>query len=91
LTHHLTWLPDLAAKDTVSLIMWGFSRVCVCVCVCVWQSDFTPKHQPTGAEKWVYPSEQQYYNAMKVRANHARTPVSMSIATSLYRLQSLLL
>lgn len=31
------------------------------------QSDFTPKHQPQGAEKWVYPSEQQYFNAMKVR------------------------
>lgn len=33
------------------------------------QSDFTPKHQPQGAEKWVYPSEQQYYNAMKVGAS----------------------
>ena len=35
--------------------------------VATWQSDFTPKHQPQGTEKWVYPSEQQYFNAMKVR------------------------
>jgi hypothetical protein len=37
------------------------------VYLCLWQSDFTPKHQPEGTEKWVYPSEQQYFNAMKVR------------------------
>ena len=24
-----------------------------------------PGHQPEGVDKWVYPSEQQYYNAMK--------------------------
>lgn len=30
------------------------------------QSDFTPKHQPENMDKWVYPSEQQYFNAMKV-------------------------
>ena len=29
------------------------------------KSDFTPKHQPDGVGKWVYPSEQQYFNAMK--------------------------
>lgn len=30
------------------------------------KSDYTPKHQPKWVEdKWVYPSEQQYYNAMK--------------------------
>ena len=29
------------------------------------KGDFSPVHQPTGSEKWVYPSEQQYYNAMK--------------------------
>jgi len=30
------------------------------------KSDFTPKHQPKWVEdKWVYPSEQQYFNAMK--------------------------
>lgn len=29
------------------------------------KGDFTPEHQPKAAEKWVYPSEQQYYNAMK--------------------------
>lgn len=33
------------------------------------QGDFTPKHQPAEADKWVYPSEQQYYNAMKVRSS----------------------
>jgi len=29
------------------------------------KSDFTPGHQPAGIDQWVYPSEQQYYNAMK--------------------------
>lgn len=29
------------------------------------KGDFTPDHQPKAADKWVYPSEQQYYNAMK--------------------------
>ena len=34
------------------------------------KSDFTPAHQPSaeseeGESKWVYPSEQQYFNAMK--------------------------
>lgn len=29
------------------------------------KSDFTPSHQPSNLENWVYPSEQQYYNAMK--------------------------
>lgn len=29
------------------------------------KGDFTPDHQPKTAEKWVYPSEQQYFNAMK--------------------------
>ena len=29
------------------------------------KSDFSPEHQPKGANQWVYPSEQQYYNAMK--------------------------
>jgi cytochrome c heme-lyase len=27
--------------------------------------DFHPAHQPEGTNEWVYPSEQQYYNAMK--------------------------
>ena len=27
--------------------------------------EVTPSHQPTGVDKWVYPSEQQYFNAMK--------------------------
>ena len=31
------------------------------------KADFTPKHQPEGVSKWVYPSEQQYYNAMKLK------------------------
>ena len=30
------------------------------------KGEFTPEHQPVNAEKWVYPSEQQYFNAMKV-------------------------
>jgi cytochrome c heme-lyase len=29
------------------------------------KSDFNPAHQPEHAKEWVYPSEQQYYNAMK--------------------------
>jgi cytochrome c heme-lyase len=29
------------------------------------KSDYTPGHQPEGVDQWVYPSEQQYYNAMK--------------------------
>jgi len=29
------------------------------------KSAFTPTHQPGGQNLWVYPSEQQYYNAMK--------------------------
>jgi cytochrome c heme-lyase len=30
------------------------------------KGDFTPSHQPSsGQEKWVYPSEQQYFNAMR--------------------------
>lgn len=37
--------------------------------MCCWafQGEFTPHHQPQDSEYWVYPSEQQYYNAMKVR------------------------
>jgi hypothetical protein len=30
------------------------------------KGDFTPEHQPKNAEKWIYPSEQQYFTAMKV-------------------------
>lgn len=29
------------------------------------KGDFSPDHQPKDSGKWVYPSEQQYYNAMK--------------------------
>ena len=29
------------------------------------KSEFSPTHQPKGVESWVYPSEQQYFNAMK--------------------------
>mmetsp|Transcript_36390 Transcript_36390/g.34414 ORF Transcript_36390/g.34414 Transcript_36390/m.34414 type:complete len:249 (-) Transcript_36390:129-875(-) len=29
------------------------------------KSSFTPGHQFAGVDRWVYPSEQQYYNAMK--------------------------
>mmetsp|Transcript_21693 Transcript_21693/g.36314 ORF Transcript_21693/g.36314 Transcript_21693/m.36314 type:complete len:293 (+) Transcript_21693:65-943(+) len=29
------------------------------------KGNFTPTHQPEDTKKWVYPSEQQYYNAMK--------------------------
>lgn len=29
------------------------------------KTDMTPGHQPDGVDRWVYPSEQQYYNAMK--------------------------
>ena len=30
------------------------------------KGDFTPDHQPKDTEKWIYPSEQQYFTAMKV-------------------------
>jgi len=29
------------------------------------KSDISPAHQPSGVDRWVYPSEQQYFNAMK--------------------------
>jgi cytochrome c heme-lyase len=29
------------------------------------KSDYTPSHQPGDEKVWVYPSEQQYFNAMK--------------------------
>ena len=29
------------------------------------KSEYTPAHQPSGIDRWVYPSEQQYFNAMK--------------------------
>jgi len=42
----------------------------------------TPEHQPSGAHNWVYPSEQQYYNAMKRKGyspNEKDTPVILAI------------
>lgn len=45
------------------------------------KSDFTPKHQPQGSEKWVYPSEQQYFNAMKAKGfNPQEQDVSIILA-----------
>ncbi|CAM9736569.1 unnamed protein product, partial [Phaeothamnion confervicola] len=42
----------------------------------------TPEHQPEGATTWVYPSEQQYYNAMRRKGWDAResdVPVVVAI------------
>ena len=39
------------------------------------KADFTPQHQPVGDDKigkWVYPSEQQYFNAMKRKGYNPR-------------------
>lgn len=30
------------------------------------KGEYTPEHQPPGMTHWVYPSQQQYFNAMKV-------------------------
>lgn len=41
-----------------------------------------PGHQPEGVAKWVYPSEQQYYNAMKRKGFHpavSDVPVILTI------------
>eukprot|EP01035_Chromulina_nebulosa_P020099 gene20099-26096_t len=29
------------------------------------KSEYSPLHQPSNIDRWVYPSEQQYYNAMR--------------------------
>lgn len=44
--------------------------------------DITPHHQVQGVDRWVYPSEQQYYNAMKRKGwnpNAEDVPVILAI------------
>jgi cytochrome c heme-lyase len=36
------------------------------------KNEFTPDHQPKGEDKWMYPSEQQYYNAIKRKGYTAK-------------------
>ncbi|CAM9169816.1 unnamed protein product, partial [Ectocarpus sp. 12 AP-2014] len=46
------------------------------------KAEFNPDHQPQEAEKWVYPSEQQYYNAIKrkgYKASAADMPSTLAI------------
>ena len=46
------------------------------------KSDYSPVHQPKDTSKWVYPSEQQYYNAMKRKGynvNEKDIPVVLKI------------
>jgi len=41
-----------------------------------------PKHQPNGVDRWVYPSEQQYFNAMKRKGHNpseSEVPVILAI------------
>ncbi|CAM9687983.1 unnamed protein product [Choristocarpus tenellus] len=35
------------------------------------KGDFSPPHQPEGSTTWVYPSEQQYFNAIKRKGHKA--------------------
>ena len=44
------------------------------------KGDLNPHHQIASMDQWVYPSEQQYYNAMKVSTFHSYycTPVLTS-------------
>ena len=35
------------------------------------KNEFTPDHQPKGEEKWMYPSEQQYFNAIRRKGYQA--------------------
>lgn len=49
------------------------------------KGEFTPDHQPKLNDKWVYPSEQQYYNAMKRKGHNpdaADVPYILSIHNS---------
>lgn len=46
------------------------------------KDEFTPSHQPESVTKWVYPSEQQYFNAIKKKGYEAREddiPVVLAI------------
>ena len=46
------------------------------------KSDYTPSHQPGDEKVWIYPSEQQYFNAMKRKGynpNEVDVPVILTI------------
>lgn len=45
------------------------------------KGELSPDHQPQNSEKWVYPSEQQYFNAMKRKGyDPAETDVPVVLA-----------
>lgn len=45
------------------------------------KGEISPDHQPQNAQKWVYPSEQQYFNAMKRKGyDPAETDVPVVLA-----------
>ena len=44
--------------------------------------ELIPQHQPKGVDRWVYPSEQQYFNAMKRKGynpSESDVPVILAI------------
>eukprot|EP01038_Epipyxis_sp_PR26KG_P004326 gene4326-6127_t len=46
------------------------------------KGEYSPSHQPIGAKQWVYPSEQQYFNAMKRKGynpHEADVPIILTI------------
>lgn len=46
-------------------------------------NQYTPKHQPDGLGNWVYPSEQQYFNAMK-RKGYDPSEDDMSVILAIH-------
>ena len=40
---------------------------------------FTPDHQASAKDKWVYPSEQMFYNAMKRKGGHIRPAIRLHL------------
>ncbi|KAG5192378.1 cytochrome c/c1 heme lyase-domain-containing protein [Tribonema minus] len=51
-------------------------------CSTIPKGEVTPQHQPEGANVWVYPSEQQYFNAMKRKGWEAQeqdVPIVLAI------------
>ncbi len=46
------------------------------------KGELSPEHQPRDAKKWVYPSEQQYFNAMKRKGynpSESEVPIVLAI------------
>ena len=49
------------------------------------KDSYSPSHQPSGTDKWVYPSEQQYYNAMK-RKGYSPSSNDMPVVLMIHNL-----